>query len=160
MRVTDLLRDDHQRVNDLFVTLEKTAGGDGQRRQELLDSIADELEIHAQVEEELVYPALRRVSRRIDDSVHGHQHMRSVIGEVQGLDTASTDFQARLLQLKQTVILHVAEEEGGVFLDAARLGMDELEQLGGRVEQRKEELRASGLQRGKRAGKQAAQKIA
>lgn len=160
MRVTDLLMDDHQRVHDLFLELEATSANDGQRRQELLNTITDELEIHAQAEEEIVYPAFRQASGRIDDSVHGHQHMRSVIGQVQGLDPSSRDFQDRLLQFKQTVIVHVMEEEGGVFLDAARLGLDELERLGQQVEQRKEELRTSLLQRGKRAVKQAAQKIA
>lgn len=158
MRVTDLLRDDHQRVHDLFLEVEAT--GDGQRRQELLDTIHEELEIHAQAEEELVYPAFRQASDRIDDAVHGHQHMRSVMGQVQGLDPGAEDFRDRLLQLKQTVIVHVMEEEGGVFLDAARLGLEELERLGREVERRKEELRASLLQRGKRAVKQAAQKIA
>lgn len=157
MRVTDLLRDDHQRVHDLFLELEAT--GDGQRRQELRDTITEELEIHAQAEEELVYPAFRQASERIDDAVHGHEHMRGVIGEVQGLDPDAEDFKDRLLQLKQTVIVHVMEEEGGVFLDAARLGLDVLERLGRDVERRKEELRASQPQRG-RAGKRAAQKIA
>lgn len=52
------------------------------------------------------------------------------------------------------------EEEGGVFLDAATLGHDELERLGRQVEARKKELRASMRQRAKRAVKPAAQKIA
>ena len=160
MRVTDLLRDDHQRVHNLFLELEATSAGEAQRRQDLLDTIGDELEIHAQVEEEVVYPAFRSVSRRIDDSVHGHQHMRSVISAVQGEDPGSPEFHDRVLQLKQTVLVHVLEEESGVFLDAAHLGLDELERLGRQVEERKEALRTSLLQRGKRAVKQAAQKIA
>lgn len=71
---------DHQRVHDLFLEAETTTERD--RRRELLDMIGEELEVHAQAEEEIVYPAFRGVSRRIDDALHGHQHMRRVIGEV------------------------------------------------------------------------------
>jgi hypothetical protein len=86
--------------------------------------------------------------------------MRRVIGEVRGLDPGAGEFAPRLLLLKQAVLVHVIEEEGGVFLDAAALGHDELERLGRQVEARKKELRASMRQRAKRAVKPAAQKIA
>jgi hypothetical protein len=158
MRVTDLLRVDHQRVHDLFLEAETTT--ERNRRRELLDMIGEELELHAQAEEEIVYPAFHRVSRGIDDARQGHQHMRRLIGEVRALDPGVGEFSRRLLELKQAVLVHVIEEEGGIFVDAAALGHDELERLGRQVEARKKELRASVRQRAKRVVKPPAQKIA
>jgi hypothetical protein len=140
MRATDLIAQDHRTVHDMFLEFEALAPTDGQARRDLVDRIADELEVHAQMEEEIFYPAVREVSRRIDDAEAGHQHLRSVIGEAQGREPASEEFTAGVRRIKQVVLAHVAEEEQGIFLDAERLGADALEQLGARMEERKQEL--------------------
>jgi hypothetical protein len=158
MRATDLLRQDHEHVQALFQRLE--AAGPGDERQSLLDEIADELEVHAQIEEEIFYPAAREVSARVDDHVAGHQHLRSVIGQTQGHDPASAEFLRGALLIRQVVVTHVAEEEGGLFLDAARLGPEALERLGARMEERKQTLKTSPVQRGARKLEQAPRKAA
>jgi hemerythrin superfamily protein len=160
MRVTDLIRDDHRAVHRLFGELGQTPPANGAARQELLDRIAGELEVHAQTEEAVFYPAVRRVSRRIDDAEAGHTHMRAVVGTVRGLDPSAPEFSERLRQLEQSVLNHVMEEESGLFLDAERLGGEELERLGREFAERKEQLRSSVEQRGLQAVKQAAQKVA
>ncbi|HEX3176537.1 MAG TPA: hemerythrin domain-containing protein [Methylomirabilota bacterium] len=151
MRATDLIAQDHRTVRDMFVELEALSSGDGQARQDLLDRIVDELEVHALMEEEIFYPAVREASRRIDDAEAGHQHLRSVIGEVQGREPDSPEFIRGVRLIKQVVLAHVMEEEAGIFLDAERMGLDVLEDLGARMESRKQELKTSLLQRGKRA---------
>jgi hemerythrin superfamily protein len=160
MRVTDLIRDDHQTVHRLFFELEQTPPANGDARQEILDRIAEELEVHAQAEEAVFYPAVRAISRRIDDAEAGHAHLRSVMGSVEGLDPSSEEFVLKARQLKQVVLNHAAEEESGIFMDAERLGAEELERLGREFAERKETLKTSVLQRGIRAIKQAAQKAA
>lgn len=140
MRATELLARDHRAVRDLFLQFERTSPDDGAARQDLFDRIVDELDVHARAEEEVFYPALRTASRRIDDAEAGHQHLRSVIGEAQGREPASEEFTAGVRRIKQVVLAHVAEEEQGIFLDAERLGADALEQLGARMEERKQEL--------------------
>jgi hypothetical protein len=160
MRATELIAHDHRSVHDMFLEFEALPPADGRARQDCLDRIVDELEIHAQMEEEIFYPAVREASRRIDDAEDGHQHLRTVIGEVQGREPQSPEFTVGVRLIKQVVLNHVMEEETGIFLDAERMGPDTLEALGTRMEARKQELKSSVLQRGKRAVEQAAQKIA
>ena len=50
-----LLKEDHRTVEDLFAQFEKASGDD--RKQELATQICTELSIHAQIEEEIFYPA-------------------------------------------------------------------------------------------------------
>jgi hemerythrin superfamily protein len=130
MRVTDLITQDHRTVRQLFLELEARAGQDSTAARALLGQLVDELDVHAQAEEEVFYPAVRAVSRRIADAEDAHEHLRELIAEVQGLDPQAGDFAARLRQLKQAVLNHAAEEEGGMFMDAARLGLEVLERLG------------------------------
>ena len=158
MRVTDLIAQDHNTVHRLFLELE-TAGPGGTRRQ-LLDRIVDELEVHAQAEEDVFYTAVRQVSRRVDDAEAGHAHLRALVAQAEALDPASMDFLLGVRQLKQAVLNHAAEEEAGMFLDAARLGLEELEQLGAAMQERKNVLKTSVAQRGVRAAKQGAQRVA
>ena len=61
-------------------------------------------------------------------------------------EPGSREFPQRLLQLKQTVLGHAMEEEGGVFMDAARLGLDKLSALGAAMEKEKRSLRGSRRQ--------------
>jgi hemerythrin superfamily protein len=88
MRATDLLREDHRKVHDMFLELEAMPPGqDG--RQALWQEIVAELNVHAQAEEAAFYPAVRAVSRRIGDAEAGHQHLRNVIAEVESYDPGS-----------------------------------------------------------------------
>ena len=158
MRVTDLIAQDHNTVHRLFLELE--SAGPGGTRQELLDRIVEELEVHAQAEEDVFYTAVRQVSRRVDDAEAGHAHLRALVAQAGGLDPASMDFLLGVRQLKQAVLNHAAEEEAGMFLDAARLGLEELERLGAAMQERKDAVKTSVAQRGISAVKQAAQKVA
>jgi hemerythrin superfamily protein len=142
MRVTDLITQDHRTVHQLFLELEASADQDTSARRGLLGRLVDELDLHAQAEEEVFYPAVRAVSRRIDDAEDAHEHLRALIAEVQGLDPQAGDFPVRLRQLKQAVLNHAAEEEGGIFIDAARLGLETLERLATGFEDAKKALAA------------------
>ena len=147
MRVTDLIAQDHRKVRELFQRIEATGERDADMRAELLDQLVEELEVHAQAEEAVFYPAARRVSRRIDDAEAGHMHLREVIATARELSPSSPEFPRGVLEMKRVVLSHVAEEEGGIFLDAARLGLDELERLGQAMQAKKEALKGAGERR-------------
>lgn len=132
MRVTDLITRDHETVHRLFLSLERA--GDPAARKELVERIVEELEAHASAEEEVVYPALRAVSRRIDDAEAAHEHVRMIIAALQGEEPGSDGFTARARQLEQAVLSHAAEEENGILLEAGRLAPEELERLGAAME--------------------------
>jgi hemerythrin superfamily protein len=139
MRVTDLIAQDHRRVGEMFLELERMDAGDGERRA-LLDRIVDELDVHARAEEDVFYPAVRAASRRIDDAEAGHEHLRHVIAAFQSLHVEAADFMLGVRQIKSIVLSHVLEEESGVFMDAQRLGGEELERLGVAMQERKNAL--------------------
>jgi hypothetical protein len=75
------------------------------------------------------------VSRRIDDAEAAHEHVRMLIAALEGVEPGSQEFVERVLQLKQSVLSHAAEEENGMLLEAGRLPADELERLGAAMEQ-------------------------
>ena len=143
MRATELLARDHRAVRDLFLQFERTPLDDGPSRQDLFDRIIDELDVHAKAEEEVFYPAVRQASRRIDDAEAGHEHLRAAIREVKTYEAASSEFTAGVRMVKRIVLAHVMEEEGGIFLDAERMGTPALERIGAQLAERKEALARS-----------------
>ena len=143
MRVTDLITQDHRRVREMFLELERLDAGDGERRA-LLDRIVDELDVHARAEEDVFYPAVRAVSRRIDDAEAGHAYLRNAIAAFRALDVECADFTLGVRLIKGIVLSHVLEEESGILMDAQRMGGDELERLGATMLERKEALTRTG----------------
>jgi len=139
MLVTDVLAQDHRTFQRLFMELEETRPP----AREPLERLVEELDVHARAEEAVFYPAVREVSRRIDDAASSHQHVRELIDAVLGAEAGSADFTRAVLQLKQAVLDHATEEEGGVFMDAARLGLERLEELSAQVEEEKRAFRGT-----------------
>ena len=148
MLVTDLIAQDHRTVREMFARLEAVPVAEVRRRQQLLDDLVAELDVHARAEEAVFYPAVRAVSRRIDDAEAGHLHMRDLIAEAQALDASADDFMDAVRRLEGAVLSHAGEEEGGIFLDAGRLGLEELERLGEAMQGEKDTLKQ---QRGRKA---------
>jgi hemerythrin superfamily protein len=140
MRVTDLIAGDHRRVHEMFLELERTDTDSVADRQAMLDRIVDELDLHARAEEEVFYPAVRAVSRRIDDAEADHGHLRATIAAFLSLDAESADFTLGVRLIKGIVLSHVLEEESGIFMDAQRMGEHELERLGMAMQERKAAL--------------------
>lgn len=144
MRVTDLITQDHDTVHRLFLSLQRAESVAAQR--DLVEQIVQELDAHASAEEEVFYPAMRGVSRRIDDAEAAHDHVRTLIAEIQNEAPGSEEFAARALHLKQAVLSHVAEEEGGILLEAGRLPPEDLERLGAAMEEAKASAKAGRRQ--------------
>ena len=139
MLVTDLIAQDHRKFQQLFVELENARPD----ARDVLDRLVAELDVHARAEEAVFYPAVREVSRRIDDAEAGHEHMRALVEAVRAATPGSREFAQGILQLKQTVLNHAMEEEAGIFMDAARLGLDKLETLGAAMDREKRSLQGS-----------------
>jgi hemerythrin superfamily protein len=159
MNATQLLKQDHRTVESLFTQFEETPASAGEQRQQLMDQIAEELEVHAQIEEEVFYPAVQRVTGTVGEARSEHGKVRTLIGDAEGRDPASSEFATKVRELKAAVEHHVAEEEHQMFVDAERCGHAELERLGHELEERKRTLKESMIQRGIRGMKLAAKKI-
>jgi hemerythrin superfamily protein len=116
--VTDafgLLKRDHKLVDELFNEFQQAA-------QQQLDPMARRicklLRIHAQIEEETLYPAARRALSEgslIDSAEREHAEAKELISRIESLTSEDATFTATMAQLADAVRTHVAEEEGTLF---------------------------------------------
>jgi len=153
----DLLKRDHKEVDDLFQHFED-AKEDGNRklRGEIAAQICAALTVHATMEEEIFYPALRKnatdVKDLVDEAAVEHQTLKDIIERLQAAPTSDPLFDAGVKVLSEYVKHHVKEEEHEIFPKAKGSDID-LDQLGERMAQRKSELTAAMAAPGARSRK-------
>jgi hemerythrin superfamily protein len=132
MNALEVLKQDHQKVKDLFQQARQ--GSDGNKRKELFDKIDTALEIHTHIEETIFYPAIDEHDEFKDmvaEALEEHQEAKSLLDELEELGADDHDFGSKLQQLMEAVEHHVEEEEGEMFPKVQEVfGEDELEQLG------------------------------
>ena len=136
--VTKLLETDHREVEDLFAKAETTTGA---ARQQVVAKLADELTIHAEVEEQIVYPAMREagLDDLIDEAETEHQKVKELVARLQTMDATTTEIDSLLAELKSDVEHHVHEEETDAFPTfRASADPSTLSSLGAQVEEMKQ----------------------
>jgi hemerythrin superfamily protein len=138
-----LLRADHQVVQELFDKFEKTRGED--RKAALAEKICNELTVHAQIEEEIFYPAARGAIRD-EDLIHEatveHQSAKDLIAQIEAGNPSDELFDAKVKVLGEYIKHHVREEQNELFPQVRKTKLD-LKELGQRLTARKEELKAA-----------------
>lgn len=128
-----MLKSDHRAVEQLFKRFERSRGANDRKR--LADRIIRELSIHAAIEEQLVYPALRgRLNGQAGDvlrALEEHHLAKLSMSEIEGLPAGDERLAPKMQVLMASVRRHVQEEER-VLLPAAHrlLAQDERERLG------------------------------
>jgi hemerythrin superfamily protein len=139
--VTNMIRADHTHVLATFHQYEiDTSPG---TKQALVNTICLALEIHAQLEEEIFYPAMREIARdagAVAKSVPEHDEMRRVIARLRSMEPTDADYDATVMELMRDVMHHVADEETILLPDAERSLADRLEELGAAMTKRRFEL--------------------
>lgn len=140
-----LLREDHRRIEELFRQFDKAQGM--VLKGELAERICIELLLHARVEEEIFYPALREAAGLddlMDEADVEHEAAARLIDEILNLRPGADHYDAKVRVLGSYVRHHVEQEQNRLFSRArqARLNMRVLgEQI---VERKKELQRAAG----------------
>jgi len=137
-----LLKQDHRTVEELFEKFEK-ATGDG-RKQALAEEICLELSVHAQIEEEIFYPACEgKVDEDLlKESYVEHDGAKVLIAEIIGGGPSDEFYDAKVKVLSEEIEHHVEEEEKrmeGLFAQARKAGLD-MDALGEQLAARKSEL--------------------
>jgi len=138
-----LLRNDHRAVERLFKDFEKAGPKAYMTKRQVADRIVKELSVHAVIEEQLFYPAVRKaVPDAEDDVLEGleeHHIVKWTLSEVDGMDAEHERFVPKMTVLIESVRHHVTEEEGEIF-PAVRQAMTrkELAELGDSMAQAKE----------------------
>lgn len=144
----ELLKQDHKAVRNLFDKLTDTTKRATKQRQELLEKITQELQIHTKLEEEIFYPAFRKAGgsdheKMFFEAQEEHRAVEKlVLPDLQKTNTDHDSFGGRAKVLKELVEHHAEEEEEEMFPEAKKtLSDDELMELGARMEARKKELK-------------------
>lgn len=141
---THILTKDHREVEALFARFEKAGGA--KEKGQIADKICTELKIHAQIEEEVFYPALKG---KIDDDLLKeayveHDGAKILINEILASSPDDEFFDSKVTVLKEEIEHHVKEEEkqhDNMFQQARAADVD-LDALGEQMLARKEELKA------------------
>ena len=143
MKVTVLLRNDHESLQELFDRLKRTSVRDQNGKKEVFNEIQREILIHSQMESEIFYPALRattstRATELVASAEQEHQAVEKLLDEINGLNGTEKNFDAKMTTLMEEVGRHVKMEEEEIF-DEARKNLPEyrLEELGLEMEDRR-----------------------
>ena len=143
----DLLDTDHRAVKRMFKDYEELANARGrniaQKKMELARQICHELAVHAQIEEEIFYPALRGAIKETDlvaEAEVEHQSAKDLIAQIEAMDTADEKFDAKVTVLGEYVDHHVKEERNEMFPKARAARKLDLLAMRDQLMERKEEL--------------------
>jgi hemerythrin superfamily protein len=139
-----LLKADHaefKRMHKRYEKLVEQKAGQ-EERQTLAMQICRALSIHATLEEELFYPAVKRASKKtrlVDHADVEHAIAKHVLKQIESLETDDAHFDATVCVLCEYVAHHIKEEEGEMFPLVQRLKLD-TKQLGVKMRERRTQL--------------------
>jgi hemerythrin superfamily protein len=139
-----LLSSDHRKVEELFEQFE-SASGDG-RKEKIARQICTELKVHAMIEEEIFYPALRgKIDEDdLDEAMVEHDGAKLLINDIEAGGPDEHYYDAKVKVLQEQIEHHVKEEEkqqDNIFTQARKADVD-LDALGEQMAARKAELMA------------------
>ena len=143
----DLLDADHKAVKKMFKEYEELTSSRArsamQKKKDLAMQICQELTVHAQIEEEIFYPALRAAMKEtdlIDEAAVEHQTAKDLIAQIQGAGEPDEMFDAKVKVLGEYVDHHVKEERNEIFVKARATRSLDLVAMREQLAVRKEEL--------------------
>lgn len=139
-----ILKQDHETVKEIFNEFEKAE--DKRRKLKLVEKAITELKIHAAIEEEIFYPAVRPEMEKdiMNEANEEHHVAKLLIAELDQMDGSEEHFDAKFIVLAENIRHHVKEEEGEMFPHVRALDID-LEALGRKMLARKESLKRNGI---------------
>lgn len=139
-----LLTADHRKVSRIFAQYEKAKNTDLEEKQRLAKMACTELTIHAQLEEELFYPALRDALAEddlLDEAEVEHGSIKKLIAALESSTPEDRLYDANMKVLSEYVKHHVEEEQGEIFPKARKAKALDLVEIGEEIRHRKVQLR-------------------
>ncbi len=122
--VIEMLKADHEKVIGLFDQFERT---EGQVQEDIAATAIMELEVHADLEERLIYPAIREhldEDDRINEASEEHHVVHLLIKELKALNPKDEAFQTIFRVLGKLVQRHIEKEEGEILPEAYQSSID------------------------------------
>jgi hemerythrin superfamily protein len=124
MDALTLLREDHRTVESLFKKFEALGDKALKAKRKLVDQMVKELSVHAVIEEQVFYPAVRERVKPLEDEVlealEEHHVAKWLLSELDGLPAEAERFDAKVSVLMESVRHHVKEEEKTLFPQVKR----------------------------------------
>jgi len=142
-----LLKADHAAVKKLFGQEERATKQDDEKKQSIFDQIRVALTVHATIEEEIFYPAVKKArSEHVKDEVREgyeeHKQIKALLAQIADITPEDETWDMKVKVLREDVEHHVKEEESEMFPDAKKfLGEKRLNELGAELQARKQELK-------------------
>jgi hypothetical protein len=140
-----MLTADHKKVKTLFKEFEKLKeDGSAKEKAAIVKQICDALTIHAEIEEEIFYPAVREAIEDqdlMDEALVEHAGAKDLIAQLKDMNTGDDLYDAKVTVLGEQINHHVQEEEGDMFVKAKKAKVDTAE-LGVEMAERKQSLMA------------------
>ena len=143
---TEMLMQDHRRVQKLFKDFDKVDRGDEEAVRELVETACLELQIHSMLEEEIFYPAVRAQAGTqatedlLNEAEVEHETVDELTAKLHELEPADPMYCAYFAVLAEYVKHHIKEEEQRLFPDVEAMDALDLKQLGEDMRLRREEL--------------------
>ena len=137
-----LLKADHEAVSQLFAEFEKTRSVTNKKA--LVAEICTALSVHAQIEEEIFYPAFKAALKDkllVPEATVEHAGVKGLIAQIEGVEPDGELYDAKVKVLSEYVKHHVKEEQNEMFVKAKASSLD-LVELGARMAARKHDLLA------------------
>ena len=144
MNALTLLKQDHQNVDSLFSRFEELAQGNGTKAKgDVAHKIITQLSIHAAIEEQVFYPAVRAalkdVQPTIFEALEEHHAVKMLLTELEKLPPTAERFDAKMKVVIENVRHHVKEEEDELFPTVRdAMTVQQLEELGEQMQQAKD----------------------
>jgi hemerythrin superfamily protein len=141
-----MLKEDHEKVKDLFERFEETNGS--ATKAKIVSEALMALKVHATIEEELFYPAVRQNIEDeegiMDEADEEHHVAKVLIAELEKMTGDEHHWDAKFKVLAESVRHHIKEEEGKMFKEAKKTEID-FDILGGQMAQLKQRLMREGV---------------
>jgi hypothetical protein len=138
---TEMIRADHTRVLAVFHRYHIDASPRAKRA--LVSAICLALEVHARIEEEIFYPALRETETSLveEQLEPEHEEMRRLIAALRVMAPTRDQYDATFMELMRVVMHHVADEETILLTLAESVMGDRLQTLGRQMAIRRLQLK-------------------
>ena len=147
MNAFTLLKADHEKVAGILESIDKTTERATKTREELFTRLKQELDLHAEIEEQILYPALEEIEETREialEAYEEHRLVKQLLGELEAAPKDDEQWTAKFTVLKENIEHHVEEEEGEMFKKARRaLSEEQIEEIGERLQQAKGQERAA-----------------
>lgn len=145
-KATQILKDDHRKVNDLFADYGDLGEGANAGKMHLFMELKRELTIHTEVEEEIFYPAIREHAQDdetrdiVAEAIEEHAIVKTLLQDLSSLTPEDEEFDVKIKALGERVLHHIEEEEKEIFPCFEDMQSEERDDVSERLRQRKLDL--------------------